>query len=133
MHLVGEEHAPPYERPALSKELLTGTKTPESLALRPDGFWREQEIELVTGISVTRVDARSRIAVTDRRGGSCPGRASCSRPAPARGRFPTCHAACTSCARSRTRFARASCGPAVASPSSAPGSSAAKWRRRATR
>ena len=62
--LVGAEHAPPYERPALSKEYLTGTKTAESLLLRPYAFWREQQIELVTGVTVTRVDARSRIAVT---------------------------------------------------------------------
>ena len=45
--LVGAEHAPPYERPALSKEYLTGTKTAESLLLRRAEFWREQEIELV--------------------------------------------------------------------------------------
>src|SRR6478609_4101016 len=62
--LVGAEHAAPYERPALSKELLAGTKTAESLALRSAGFWREQEIELLTGTTVTRVDARARIAVT---------------------------------------------------------------------
>jgi 3-phenylpropionate/trans-cinnamate dioxygenase ferredoxin reductase subunit len=62
--LVGAEHAPPYERPALSKEYLTGTKTAESLLLRRAEFWREQEIELVTGVTVTRVDARSRVAVT---------------------------------------------------------------------
>ena len=63
--LVGAEHAPPYERPALSKELLAGTKTAGSLALRPDAFWQEQEIELITGTTVSRIDARSRIAVTD--------------------------------------------------------------------
>jgi 3-phenylpropionate/trans-cinnamate dioxygenase ferredoxin reductase subunit len=62
--LVGAEHAPPYERPALSKEYLTGTKTAESLLLRRAEFWQEQEIELVTGVTVTRVDARSRVAVT---------------------------------------------------------------------
>ncbi len=65
IHLVGEEHGPPYERPALSKELLAGTKTPESLALRPDGFWAEQEIELLTGRRVARVDARARTAIMD--------------------------------------------------------------------
>lgn len=64
IHLVGEEYVPPYERPALSKELLAGTKTPESLALRPDGFWSEQEIELLTGTRITRIDARARTATT---------------------------------------------------------------------
>ena len=63
--LVGAEHTPPYERPALSKELLFGTKTAGSLALRPPAFWQEQEIELITGTTVSRIDARSRFAVTD--------------------------------------------------------------------
>ncbi len=62
--LVGEEHAPPYERPALSKDMLAGTKEPTDLALRPDGFWAELEIELLTGTRVARVDSRARTAVT---------------------------------------------------------------------
>ena len=62
--LVGEEHAPPYDRPALSKELLAGAKQPTDLALRPDGFWVELEIELLTGTRVERVDARARTVVT---------------------------------------------------------------------
>jgi 3-phenylpropionate/trans-cinnamate dioxygenase ferredoxin reductase subunit len=63
--LVGEEHAPPFERPALSKELLAGTTTAESLALRPAAFWREQEIELLTGLRVAWIDARTRTAVAN--------------------------------------------------------------------
>jgi 3-phenylpropionate/trans-cinnamate dioxygenase ferredoxin reductase component len=63
--LVGEERWPPYERPALSKQLLSGTKGSEALGLRPDGFWAEQEIELLLGTRVARVDARSRAAITD--------------------------------------------------------------------
>ena len=52
--LAGDESHAPYERPALSKELLAGTKT--DVALRPPSFWEEQEIELVLGDSVTAVD-----------------------------------------------------------------------------
>ena len=33
--LIGDEPHAPYERPALSKELLLGTKTQESIALSP--------------------------------------------------------------------------------------------------
>jgi 3-phenylpropionate/trans-cinnamate dioxygenase ferredoxin reductase subunit len=62
--LVGEEHTAPYERPALSKELLAGTKTAESLALRPGEFWREQEIDFLAGARIARIDARARTAVT---------------------------------------------------------------------
>ncbi len=62
--LVGEEPHPPYERPALSKDLLAGTKTAASLALRPDRHWQEQGIDVLLGTRVERIDARSRIAVT---------------------------------------------------------------------
>jgi 3-phenylpropionate/trans-cinnamate dioxygenase ferredoxin reductase component len=62
--LAGEEPAAPYERPALSKELLAGTRTAESLALRPQGFWADQEIRLVLGERVVRLG--DHLAVTDR-------------------------------------------------------------------
>lgn len=38
--LVGEEAHRPYERPALSKELLAGRR--DDVRLRPDEFWRER-------------------------------------------------------------------------------------------
>lgn len=62
--LAGEEPPPPYERPALSKELLTAARTAQSLALRPEGFWREREIELLSGTRVEAVDLRARTART---------------------------------------------------------------------
>lgn len=58
--LVGDEQHAPYERPALSKELLAGTR--EDVALRPPAFWAENEIELVVGRRVEQVDARRRSA-----------------------------------------------------------------------
>ena len=64
--LVGEEPVPPYERPALSKELLAGTRTPDSLALRPPAFWVDHEIALVLGERVTSLDSVEHFAVTDR-------------------------------------------------------------------
>jgi 3-phenylpropionate/trans-cinnamate dioxygenase ferredoxin reductase component len=63
--LVGDEPVPPYERPALSKELLAGKRSTGSLQLRPPGFWRERGIELVLGHRVTRLDRVRRVAVTD--------------------------------------------------------------------
>jgi 3-phenylpropionate/trans-cinnamate dioxygenase ferredoxin reductase subunit len=65
--LVGEEPVPPYERPALSKELLAGTRTPDSLLLRPPGFWLEREITLLLGQRVIRLDSVRHLAVTDHR------------------------------------------------------------------
>jgi 3-phenylpropionate/trans-cinnamate dioxygenase ferredoxin reductase subunit len=61
--LVGEEPHPPYERPALSKELLAGRR--DDVRLRPDEFWKEKEIELRLGIHVRRLDLRTRVARTD--------------------------------------------------------------------
>ena len=63
--LVGEEPVPPYERPALSKELLAGTRTPDSLSLRPPSFWVDHEIRLVLGQRVIRLDTAQHLAVTD--------------------------------------------------------------------
>jgi 3-phenylpropionate/trans-cinnamate dioxygenase ferredoxin reductase component len=62
--LVGDELLPPYERPALSKEFLAGTKPEHELLLRAPSFWAEREIELRLGQRVVRVDSRLRIALT---------------------------------------------------------------------
>jgi 3-phenylpropionate/trans-cinnamate dioxygenase ferredoxin reductase component len=53
--LIGDEPTPPYERPALSKEFLAGER--EGLELRKPEFWAEQEIELVLGRRVERLDS----------------------------------------------------------------------------
>jgi 3-phenylpropionate/trans-cinnamate dioxygenase ferredoxin reductase component len=54
--LVGDEPLPPYQRPPLSKAWLTGEATAESLALRPDKFYRDATIDLVLGTRVTGID-----------------------------------------------------------------------------
>jgi NADPH-dependent 2,4-dienoyl-CoA reductase/sulfur reductase-like enzyme len=58
--LVGDEPVAPYERPALSKELLAGTKT--TVELRAPGFWAERGIELVLGRRVESIDLAGRTA-----------------------------------------------------------------------
>jgi NADPH-dependent 2,4-dienoyl-CoA reductase/sulfur reductase-like enzyme len=63
--LVGEEPVPPYERPALSKDLLIGTREPEDLWLRSDGFWQEQDIELQLGARIACLDVTAGRALTD--------------------------------------------------------------------
>jgi 3-phenylpropionate/trans-cinnamate dioxygenase ferredoxin reductase subunit len=45
--LIGDETAAPYERPPLSKSILRGEAEPESARVHPDGFYREQGIELI--------------------------------------------------------------------------------------
>jgi 3-phenylpropionate/trans-cinnamate dioxygenase ferredoxin reductase subunit len=58
--LVGDEQHAPYERPALSKGLLAGTR--EDVLLRPRSFWDDQGIELVLGQRVENVHAGHRTA-----------------------------------------------------------------------
>jgi 3-phenylpropionate/trans-cinnamate dioxygenase ferredoxin reductase component len=64
--LVGDESVSPYERPALSKEFLGGTRSVESLELRSDDALAARGIELVLGSRVERVERREAI-VGDRR------------------------------------------------------------------
>ncbi|MFC9075684.1 NAD(P)/FAD-dependent oxidoreductase [Streptomyces sp. NPDC057062] len=54
--LVGEEIHPPYQRPPLSKEFLTGQTDLESLALRTPSYYTDAGIDLVPGERVTEVD-----------------------------------------------------------------------------
>ena len=62
--LVGDELLPPYERPALSKEYLAGTKAEHELLLRPPSSWEEHEIELRLGERVVRIEPTGRTATT---------------------------------------------------------------------
>jgi NADPH-dependent 2,4-dienoyl-CoA reductase/sulfur reductase-like enzyme len=62
--LIGDETLPPYERPALSKEYLAGTKEEHELLLRPRAAWAEQEIVLRLGQRVVHVDPGRRTALT---------------------------------------------------------------------
>lgn len=58
--LLGDESDPPYERPPLSKEYLSGTKSFERILIRPPSFWGERAIDLLLGRRVVSIfpDAR---------------------------------------------------------------------------
>ena len=58
--LMGNEKYPPYERPPLSKEYLAGDKEFDRILLRPETFWAERNIDLLTGCRVSKVDAAER-------------------------------------------------------------------------
>jgi NADPH-dependent 2,4-dienoyl-CoA reductase/sulfur reductase-like enzyme len=62
--LVGDELLPPYERPALSKEYLAGTKSEHELLLRAPASWAQRDIELRLGQRVVHVDTLNRRATT---------------------------------------------------------------------
>jgi 3-phenylpropionate/trans-cinnamate dioxygenase ferredoxin reductase component len=60
--LVGREPDPPYNRPDLSKKYLRGEEPKTDVLFRPDEWWGEQNIELMTRTSVTGLDANERVA-----------------------------------------------------------------------
>ena len=60
--LVGREPDPPYNRPPLSKGYLQGKESREEVLFRPDEWWEEQRIEVLTRTSVMKFDAEARVA-----------------------------------------------------------------------
>lgn len=54
--MIGEEVAPPYQRPPLSKAYLLGEMEEARLWLRAPDFWQMQNIELRLGAKVTAID-----------------------------------------------------------------------------
>jgi 3-phenylpropionate/trans-cinnamate dioxygenase ferredoxin reductase subunit len=60
--LVGREPDPPYNRPPLSKGYLQGKESRDEVFFRPDEWWEEQRIELLTRTSVMKLDAEARVA-----------------------------------------------------------------------
>ncbi|MDP9255664.1 MAG: FAD-dependent oxidoreductase [Actinomycetota bacterium] len=62
--LAGAESHAPYERPALSKELLSGARDAASLTLRDSASWSSADIALRLGSPVARIDLAGRRAFT---------------------------------------------------------------------
>jgi 3-phenylpropionate/trans-cinnamate dioxygenase ferredoxin reductase component len=60
--LVGRESDPPYNRPPLSKGYLQGKEDRASALFRPDEWWEEQGVELLTHTSVMKLDPDERVA-----------------------------------------------------------------------
>ena len=61
--LVGREPHPPYNRPPLSKGYLQGKDSlDDDVHFRPDAWWEEQSIELMTKTSVMKLDVGERVA-----------------------------------------------------------------------
>ena len=58
--LIGDEPVLPYQRPPLSKSYLAGESGFDELLLRPEAFYEKQEIDLVTGETVTAIDRPGR-------------------------------------------------------------------------
>jgi 3-phenylpropionate/trans-cinnamate dioxygenase ferredoxin reductase component len=60
--VVGREPDPPYNRPNCSKGYLRGAEERSEAYYRPQEWWSEQEVELLTRTSVTALDAEARTA-----------------------------------------------------------------------
>lgn len=58
--LAGEELAPPYQRPPLSKAWLKGEADLEALLLRPESFYVEQAIDFRPGVTAVSIDPVAR-------------------------------------------------------------------------
>ncbi len=56
--MVGEEADLPYERPPLSKDYLSGDRTPDRLLLRPPAFWAERQVKIITSTRIAQVDGK---------------------------------------------------------------------------
>lgn len=62
--VLGDEAYAPYERPALSKEYLSGVKDFDRILIKPHRFWQDKSVELITEESVVSLDAENHTAST---------------------------------------------------------------------
>ncbi|NUH65260.1 NAD(P)/FAD-dependent oxidoreductase [Sulfitobacter sp. S0837] len=62
--LIGAEPCLPYQRPPLSKGYLLGEMALERLFLRPESFYADQDIALMTDCLVTAIDPTARSITT---------------------------------------------------------------------
>jgi 3-phenylpropionate/trans-cinnamate dioxygenase ferredoxin reductase subunit len=66
--VIGDEPYLPYQRPPLSKKFLSERREPDVLFLRPDKFWRDQNVTFELGAAVAAVDpARRHVMFKDGR------------------------------------------------------------------
>lgn len=61
--LIGEEDAPPYQRPPLSKKYLLGEMELERLYLRPESFYKDNGIELLTDVTLDAIDRADKVVI----------------------------------------------------------------------
>src|SRR5690242_18266316 len=58
--LIGDEPAPPYQRPPLSKAYLKGELEADRLYLKPLEYYAEHNVELITSNAATAIDLAAR-------------------------------------------------------------------------
>jgi 3-phenylpropionate/trans-cinnamate dioxygenase ferredoxin reductase component len=68
IRVIGEEPYLPYQRPPLSKKFLAEYRNPDSLFLRPESYWREQNVAFDLGVAAGAVEPRlNRVLLADGR------------------------------------------------------------------
>ena len=63
--LLSNEQDWPYERPPLSKDYLAGTKSFETMLLRPPDYWSDKDIGVLRNMHVAGVDPLARAVRTE--------------------------------------------------------------------
>ena len=63
--LIGEEAAPPYQRPPLSKKYLMGEMDLERMYLRPESYYAEHDITLLTSTQAVSIDRSAKTVSVD--------------------------------------------------------------------
>src|SRR5580704_18278166 len=61
--LLGDEPVLPYQRPPLSKDYLDGKIGLDLLLMRPETFFTEHRVELVSGTAVREIDRAGKAVV----------------------------------------------------------------------
>ena len=62
--IIGDEPEIPYERPPLSKDFLAGEKAFARMLIRPEAFWADRNVAVLTGARVAAVDAAEQTVTT---------------------------------------------------------------------
>lgn len=62
--ILGEEDHPPYQRPPLSKQYLSGEQDIDRVYIRPEKFYGEKQIEVRTGVQVDALDPEKKTLTT---------------------------------------------------------------------
>lgn len=58
--VVGDEPYLPYQRPPLSKDFLAGKADEQKLLLRPEHFWREQNVDLRLDTAAAKIERKEK-------------------------------------------------------------------------
>src|SRR3954469_23869348 len=60
--IVGREPDPPYNRPPLTKQYMRGEESRDDILFRPDEWYAEQRVDVLTRTSVMKLDTDARVA-----------------------------------------------------------------------